>query len=579
MLIKTIHHNMLAGYEANEHIDWTNTNANLLTSGIITVSGSTRNLSGIIEVFADTNDFDDYDGVAGSCAFLSELAVGDTVNLGGESKTIATIVDDHTATITGTWTDSHYGTATVNIADSTLDNGLLSLGAGRMTGLRYTGDGDTGLRRAGPNIQELICGGEATVTFSTDEVRVKTAGTVNEGLVLEATAGGSGFMLTGGNADTWKFKAVDGGGFKIRDHSASADRYLIDADGHHDFKSGNITTLGTVDATGLFNTNGDLPLNAGAQGDIVLFGTTDVDNAANGKKLIVHRKAAEFDRQFELYINSLGSAIFEANANMLFNAPSSSIYFRAQAGGAINFADNVATNITLGKGGGYTRIGSAASYTNISNLGHIALPAGTANAAPLKFTAGPLLENPEAGSIEFYDNRFYITNIRHQRAIDRTSDVAVETVTCDGAAKPGGNSTDEVTLWTGVMEANSLVAGNMFTFHADGVVDSASNGDLVTLRVKVNDVTKATLQQDTKKMVGAHWHIDANATQRTINNGGNGSRAIHIHLEIDELNSHVLGVVEIDTTASMDVTLTAQWNNEDAGNVLSLYQGYMGYKN
>jgi len=129
------------------------------------------------------------------------------------------------------------------------------------------------------------------------------------------------------------------------------------------------------------------------------------------------------------------------------------------------------------------------------------------------------------------------------------------------------------------MEANSLVAGNMFTFHADGVVDSASNGDLVTLRVKVNDVTKATLQQDTKKMVGAHWHIDANATQRTINNGGNGSRAIHIHLEIDELNSHVLGVVEIDTTASMDVTLTAQWNNEDAGNVLSLYQGYMGYKN
>jgi len=181
--------------------------------------------------------------------------------------------------------------------------------------------------------------------------------------------------------------------------------------------------------------------------------------------------------------------------------------------------------------------------------------------------------------VEYDAGRFYITNVATQRAIDRTSDVAVATVTCDGAAKPGGDSTDEIVLWTGVMPADSLVAGNVFKFHADGIVNSASNSDLVTLRVRVNgaDPPVATLVQDTKKMVDDHWHISANATQRTI--GGAGARAVHIHLEIDELDTHVIKIATIDTTGGMNVTLTAQWDNEDAGNVLQLYQGFMEYKN
>jgi len=219
-------------------------------------------------------------------------------------------------------------------------------------------------------------------------------------------------------------------------------------------------------------------------------------------------------------------------------------------------------------------------YTQISATGNVLLPAGAIGVgrAPILFQDGNALTTPESGAIEFNDGRFYITNVAHQRAIDRTSDVAVESVTCDGdAVVNGGDSTNEIILWTGVMDANSLVIGNVFKFHADGVVDSASNGDLVTLRVKVNNVTKATLQQDTKKMVADHWHINANATQRTI--GSNGSRAIHLHLEIDEIDSYVISVADINTTESMDVTLTAQWNNEDAGNVISLHQAFMEYKN
>lgn len=181
-----------------------------------------------------------------------------------------------------------------------------------------------------------------------------------------------------------------------------------------------------------------------------------------------------------------------------------------------------------------------------------------------------LLETPIAGAIEYANSRFYVTNLAVQRALDRTSDVALETVTV-------ANTTTEIVIWTGDMPANSLVAGNVFRFLANGIVSSESAADLVTVRIKVNGVTKATLESEAKQLDDDSWHLDAVATQRTI--GATGSRAIHIHLVVDEYETIVTGVAEIDTTASMDVTITAQWNNAKAGNSISLFQGFMGYRN
>ena len=48
---------------------------------------------------------------------------------------------------------------------------------------------------------------------------------------------------------------------------------------------------------------------------------------------------------------------------------------------------------------------------------------------------------------------------------------------------------------------------------------------------------------------------------------------------LDETEYTVSDVATIDTTADMDVTITAQWNNEDAGDILELYQAFMEYKN
>jgi len=208
----------------------------------------------------------------------------------------------------------------------------------------------------------------------------------------------------------------------------------------------------------------------------------------------------------------------------------------------------------------------------ITSTAYLHIKAGTATAstAPLKLTTGINLTTPEAGTIEYDGCSFFITNVASQKAIDRTSDVALSTVTVQ-------NTTGETTIWTGPMAANSLCAGNVFKFHANGLISSDSVGDLITIRIKVGGVTKATLEGAAKKLEDDHFHIDAVATQRTI--GGSGSRAIHIDMIIDEIEYSVTSVATIDTTTNMDVTITAQWNNQDVGNILELYQGFMEYKN
>ena len=208
------------------------------------------------------------------------------------------------------------------------------------------------------------------------------------------------------------------------------------------------------------------------------------------------------------------------------------------------------------------------------------LQAGTAAAGTgqVKFEESVLLTTPETGVLEFSAGRLYLTNLAHRRALDRTSDVAVATVTVE-------NTTTETTLWTGNMDANSLKPGNVFKLHCDGVVQNGgpTAADQITIRVKVGGVTKLTLTPTTKTLAaGTEWHIDANATQRTI--GATGSRAMHLHLEIGDAAStgdevSLVGVGSIDTTANMDVTVTAQWASADAANIISLYQGFMEYKN
>jgi len=199
---------------------------------------------------------------------------------------------------------------------------------------------------------------------------------------------------------------------------------------------------------------------------------------------------------------------------------------------------------------------------------------GDAGTAPLKLESGTFLGTPEAGAIEYDGCKFCVTNVATQRAIDRTGDVAVSTVTVT-------DTTEETTLWTGVIEANSLCAGNVFKFHGNGIVSNnnsaiATNQVAIRVRVGGNEIVK--LEPEAKKIpIGSHWHVNANATQRTL--GVAGQRAVHVDVVLEDVTTALVAVATINTTINMNVTLTAEWASASTNNTISLYQGSMEYKN
>lgn len=72
-----------------------------------------------------------------------------------------------------------------------------------------------------------------------------------------------------------------------------------------------VTGITALDCDEISNVNGDLKIQPDVQGDVTLFGDTDVGDAVDGKKLIVHRKAAEGDSRIEFFLGD------DTHANML----------------------------------------------------------------------------------------------------------------------------------------------------------------------------------------------------------------------------------------------------------------------
>lgn len=198
------------------------------------------------------------------------------------------------------------------------------------------------------------------------------------------------------------------------------------------------------------------------------------------------------------------------------------------------------------------------------------IKAGTTTVAPIKFTSGPLLTTPQAGAIEYYSDRFYITNINTQRAIDRTSDVIISTVEVT-------DTTTETTLFTALIPANTAKVGNVLKSEAYGVITTNSASDYCTIRIKAGGVTIATIINPGRLLTDECWEIKAIATVRST--GETGSVAMKIRMVLNDSTTDHCEVETLDLTKSENITITAQWNNADAGNTISIQQGYMEYKN
>ena len=191
-------------------------------------------------------------------------------------------------------------------------------------------------------------------------------------------------------------------------------------------------------------------------------------------------------------------------------------------------------------------------------------------AKPFIVSANALFGSPVAGAVEFYNDRFYITNVGTQRAIDRTSDVIVATTTV-------ANTTTETTIFTATIAAGDLKVGNIIKGRVSGILSNNSAADDITIRIKLAGVTIMTFNPAIGNVTDADWHMEGDFIIRTI--GAAGTTAGHVHLVIDGHDNVLTALGSIDTTGSCDYTVTVEWNNAKADNTISIYNGFVEYKN
>jgi hypothetical protein len=194
------------------------------------------------------------------------------------------------------------------------------------------------------------------------------------------------------------------------------------------------------------------------------------------------------------------------------------------------------------------------------------LATGTATAQPLLFVSGTLLTTPEAGSVEFLNGTFYVTECAKRRAISVSADSLIATATVT-------NTVTETTLYTGPVAANELLAGKTYRVNLYGLISTTNASQTITVRLKLGATTISTAVVTPANLTDEPWHARITFTVRTV--GATGTVSTFSEVYVETSHDAVSESVVIDTTAAEDVTLTAEWGAADVGNVFSVTQGYM----
>ncbi|MEI7485313.1 MAG: hypothetical protein WCK13_11450 [Ignavibacteriota bacterium] len=199
---------------------------------------------------------------------------------------------------------------------------------------------------------------------------------------------------------------------------------------------------------------------------------------------------------------------------------------------------------------------------------HLQAGTATANTAPLKFTAGPLLTTPEPGAIEYKGHTFYATSYLVRRSIVLAQDVDLAPVTV-------ANTTAETVVHTEEMMANYLTAGKVIIARLNGSFLTSGNGQIFTVRLRVAGTLVCTVTSTGQStgLTPRAFEIDLTSTVRSI--GSSGTIVTFGKVTQDNVapNSGI-GTASINTTGSNTMTISVQWTEASASNSLTIEQGY-----
>jgi hypothetical protein len=210
---------------------------------------------------------------------------------------------------------------------------------------------------------------------------------------------------------------------------------------------------------------------------------------------------------------------------------------------------------------------------NVTPSAWLTLRAGSADAgtAPLKMTVGTNLTTPEDGTIEYDGTRFYITEVDVRRVISRASDAITSSVTV-------ADTTDETTVFTAPLTANTIKAGKVYRVHGFGKASTHDAADTVTIKIKTSGTTIVTLNAKPGIAADDPMQFLISFTCRTIGASGTFSGYGEIVVGSDESRTNTSSSA-INTTVLNNITVTFQWDSASADNTITLDQCYLEISN
>jgi hypothetical protein len=200
----------------------------------------------------------------------------------------------------------------------------------------------------------------------------------------------------------------------------------------------------------------------------------------------------------------------------------------------------------------------------------IVLPAGTATAgtAPLYFQSGTLLTTPEEGAVEFKDHVFYATTYLVRRSIALVQDVVTADVTV-------ANTTTETAIYTITMAANFPTVGKMCLPILFGIYSTFNGASQFTVTLKHGTTVLLAVQSTAAILAKTNepWHARFIITFRAV--GASGKFVAFGEVDANSTaDASTTAEQNIDTTGSNTFTVTITWDTANAGNTLTLTQGY-----
>lgn len=136
------------------------------------------------------------------------------------------------------------------------------------------------------------------------------------------------------------------------------------------------------------------------------------------------------------------------------------------------------------------------------------------------------------------------------------------------------NDTTEGTMYTRVTAANTLLANQVYKVRIAGRLTTANGTDYVTIRLKLNAVTIITVTTPLGTVTDSGFFVEFQFTVRTAGASGVLQFVAHGAGASGVIIGHTgsSSPTTIDTTAAQNFTVTMQWSNALAGNVVRLDQ-------